>query len=555
MGRKASQRAKRESPSQQQQQEQQEQQEDKRRTSSKRKLGAVSFSSSASSNSSNSANSAKSAAPVASKNCWLLPASSSPSSPSSPSSTALGDRLGGPSPDSNTLLHISSSSSPLYFSPSSSSRSSPLLPPPPSPSSSLPSLLATLVLHKRNLWPSAVRHATLANSCLTQSTPQSSESLLIREPTTPSSSFHLARVITNPFDSLTTKKGVAPNFVNRAAAKLGNIDALLDFQLTSLAPSGGFKFVDLCGAPGGFSEYLLFRCHLSNRAVHGWGMSLAGENGQGKGCPWKLEGVAERLGEGEGEERYRCFYGRDGRGDVYERENVEGLERAVEEDSGAWGYAPGVPAGKVHLVVADGGFDKQRDAENQEALAARLVAAQAAAGIRLLNCGGTMVLKYFGSSEPATLRVLSLLSRHFRRVTVTKPVTSRPASAERYLVCDRFLEERSEEEEIGRTCEQMLRAGGREEEGMEVEEGTSEGEEGEEAAEEYREYFELVDCKVLELNNLTCGAIVSLLDRACGGGGPHDAVELETVKRNAEERFRLYGGRVDVKAYREAWKL
>jgi len=35
----------------------------------------------------------------------------------------------------------------------------------------------------------------------------------------------------------------------------------------------------LCGGPGGFSEYLLWRRRTSNQPVRGWGITLAGELG------------------------------------------------------------------------------------------------------------------------------------------------------------------------------------------------------------------------------------------------------------------------------------
>lgn len=50
-----------------------------------------------------------------------------------------------------------------------------------------------------------------------------------------------------------------------------------------------------------------------------------------------------------------------------------------------------------------------------------------------------MVLKYFGSFSNNTRRILEILASCFMRFSVIKPVTSRPASAERYLVCGNFL--------------------------------------------------------------------------------------------------------------------
>ena len=88
------------------------------------------------------------------------------------------------------------------------------------------------------------------------------------------------------------------------------------------------------------------------------------------------------------------------------------------------------------LVVADGGFDAQRDADDQEATAHGIVVCQTAAALALLRPGGTFVLKMFGTRTCGTRRMMrDLYARRFDKLTFVKPISSRPASAERYLVC------------------------------------------------------------------------------------------------------------------------
>lgn len=57
-------------------------------------------------------------------------------------------------------------------------------------------------------------------------------------------------------------------FLNRAAVKMANIDAICDFMFTSPKSQNGdnavekkqiLYFADVCAGPGGFSEYVLFR--------------------------------------------------------------------------------------------------------------------------------------------------------------------------------------------------------------------------------------------------------------------------------------------------------
>lgn len=304
----------------------------------------------------------------------------------------------------------------------------------------LADLSATLVQLKRNLYPAAVAHATALNRVLANA--RFAEDCA---PTTADRSFQLARIIANPFDVLSTRKGVNKVFVNRSAIKLANIDAILDLSLTSLGDSSaGFKFVDLCGAPGGFSEYLLWRCSSLRvpRNAFGWGMSLCGSNSEGTGCEWKLQHMMINVlnNSNENSVMFRCCKGADSTGDIYNEDNVKHLMRMVESDSSKW-HAQSLleKMNKVHLVVCDGGFDAQRDSEDQEASALRLVASQISTALGLIQVGGTVILKFFGSSLPQTKQIIHLASSHFLRTLIIKPVSSRPASAERYVVFENLL--------------------------------------------------------------------------------------------------------------------
>jgi hypothetical protein len=60
------------------------------------------------------------------------------------------------------------------------------------------------------------------------------------------------------------------------------------------------------------------------------------------------------------------------------------------------------------LVLADGGFDAQRDSEDQEGLALRLIACQAGAAISLLATGGALVLKCFNFQHSRTIKVTKI---------------------------------------------------------------------------------------------------------------------------------------------------
>lgn len=282
--------------------------------------------------------------------------------------------------------------------------------------SPISSLSHQLLQVKRRLWPAALRCAEAYDS-------------------SPQKEFAVARRQCNPMEPLGEgrHRGLNQMFMNRSAIKLANIDAILNFSLT-LVPGDHFLFVDLCGAPGGFSEYLMRRCQ-STRGVgscRGYGMSLVGTNEHGMGTPWKLDYVCEH--DGAFETHYRVSGGADGTGDIYQWKNVEALMKGIQYDCAS----AGMPQQKVHFVSADGGFDAQRDNECQEAIAQKLVLCQIAAGLSLLCHGGTLLVKMFGFQTHTIRTAMRSLYDAFDDLIVLKPISSRPASSERYVICTGF---------------------------------------------------------------------------------------------------------------------
>ena len=282
--------------------------------------------------------------------------------------------------------------------------------------------------------------------------------------------FRQGRVATNPFERL----GTGP-FVCRSALKLVEMDALCGLATATAAAeprpaaSSEFTFVDVCGGPGGFSEFLCTK-------GRGWGITL---KEAANDCDWKIDRVVTSAayfllngcflplfhqkqvhfegfwlkraaifcenGSGQQaevvESRFTVSYGSDGTGNVYRTENIRHFAAQV---------AASVPGG-VRLVVADGGFQEARDSHDQESIMHRLVLAQVAAMSTVLGEGGAFVLKLFEVLTPCTASIYYVAHKLFRSVTLLKPVTSRPASSERYMVCRGFICEGS-----GKVSEHLL---------------------------------------------------------------------------------------------------
>ena len=237
-----------------------------------------------------------------------------------------------------------------------------------------------------------------------------------------SGGFRRARKATNALECL----GAGP-FVCRSALKLVEMDALFALCVDGYQPpqpgtldgsqsppeqaaaAGGglLTFVDLCGGPGGFTEYLT-SSRLNSR---GWGITLKIDDG----CDWQIQST----------ENFTISYGADGTGNLFDAANMRHFASVVLQEA----------TEGVTLVVADGGFAEARDRHDQETIMQRLVLCQIAAMLMVLKKGGAFVLKLFEMQTPLTASLYFLLHTLFEQTTVAKPVTSRPASSERYIVC------------------------------------------------------------------------------------------------------------------------
>ncbi|KAK1935108.1 Myotubularin [Phytophthora citrophthora] len=151
------------------------------------------------------------------------------------------------------------------------------------------------------------------------------------------SQFLRARNAANAFETLGRHR-----FLNRSAMKLVVLDHIFEWTQRS----GDFSFTDICGGPGGFSEYLLWR--IGNvedvRCVRGYGITLKGAVDN---CDWRLSSDFRDV--------FTICYGQDGTGNLYSTANIRNFSDLVCSQH---------PNG-VDLAVADGGFLEARAQSNQ----------------------------------------------------------------------------------------------------------------------------------------------------------------------------------------------
>ncbi|KAI9034592.1 FtsJ-like methyltransferase-domain-containing protein [Hyaloraphidium curvatum] len=256
----------------------------------------------------------------------------------------------------------------------------------------------------------------------------------------PQATFNNARVKSNPWERFGRM-----GFISRSACKLALLDWEMDLIPTSEAivdmsrAGREWRWVDLCGGPGGFSEYILYR--LSQH------YSTAITSSSVKSPPFRVRGFGTTLRHPDSAPSHQfpdfdqqhfhplarrmlpafsVHYGADGTGDLTRLANVRGFAGHVMEKTESMG---------VDLVVADGGFEVARGEENAvEAASFRLILAEALAALMTLRRGGTLVLKTFDCYGAPMAGLVHVLARLFERVHMTKGGLSRPASPERYII-------------------------------------------------------------------------------------------------------------------------
>uniref|UniRef100_A0A8C5L309 Cap-specific mRNA (nucleoside-2'-O-)-methyltransferase 1 n=1 Tax=Jaculus jaculus TaxID=51337 RepID=A0A8C5L309_JACJA len=230
-----------------------------------------------------------------------------------------------------------------------------------------------------------------------------------------------ARTRANPYEMI---RGVL--FLNRAAMKMANMDFVFDHMFTNPRDSKGkplvkdrdpdlLYFADVCAGPGGFSEYVLWK---KKWHAKGFGMTLKGPN------DFKLEDFYSASSE-----LFEPYYGEggiDGDGDITRPENINAFRNFVLDNTDRKG---------VHFLMADGGFSVEGQENLQEILSKQLLLCQFLMALSVLRTGGHFLCKTFDLFTPFSVGLIYLLYCCFERVCLFKPVTSRPANSERYVVC------------------------------------------------------------------------------------------------------------------------
>lgn len=198
------------------------------------------------------------------------------------------------------------------------------------------------------------------------------------------------------------------------------IEIIKDFNLIDNSKIGkSFISSHLAEGPGGFMEACYNISHKSNYEFYShYGITLFSTNKDIPGWNKAQEFIYNN-------NDIKICYGKDKTGNLYKSENI-------------LNFIDNVGRSNSELVTADGGFDFSIDFNKQELLSYRLILCEIITALGIQKIGGSFVCKFFDLYTIATIKLLFLLNSFYDEVYITKPLTSRPANSEKYIVCKKF---------------------------------------------------------------------------------------------------------------------
>lgn len=204
--------------------------------------------------------------------------------------------------------------------------------------------------------------------------------------------------------------------LSRAFFKL--IEIIYEFKMHEspiLKTPHPIKTFHLAEGPGGFIEAVSYiRANSHDNYI---GMTLIDDSPTTPG--WKKASTFLRKNR-----NVIIDYGEDGTGNLLNPANLLRVHKLHHNS--------------VDFITGDGGFDFSVDYSKQELTASWLILAQICYAISIQKTGGIFILKMFDIFHNISVEFLYLLSIYYESVSIYKPLTSREANSERYIICQGY---------------------------------------------------------------------------------------------------------------------
>ena len=94
---------------------------------------------------------------------------------------------------------------------------------------------------------------------------------------------------------------------------------------------------------------------------------------------------------------------------------------------------------KADLVTCDGGFDFSKNFNEQEKMSYRIILSEIVLILGSNKIGGSCIIKVFDIFTIFTIKLIYILSTFYKETNFFKPLTSRQANSEKYIVCKGFI--------------------------------------------------------------------------------------------------------------------
>lgn len=232
--------------------------------------------------------------------------------------------------------------------------------------------------------------------------------------------WHIYRNITNEFE-LVQRQKLSFKPISRAYFKLWEILKLFEDKL-GLFDKNNINIATLAEAPGGFAQALQhYRKKFANNDNDKiYGISLKdGDNKTGHNIEWKLNTDNFHISFGDPENK-------DHDGNLI---NPDVLNYYIELFKNK----------KAKIATADGGFLIPYVNENfKESYHIPLFYSEMLAAVSVLEKGGSFIFKIYDISIKPMFDILYIINKLFKNVNIIKPLTSRPANSEKYIVATGF---------------------------------------------------------------------------------------------------------------------
>lgn len=228
---------------------------------------------------------------------------------------------------------------------------------------------------------------------------------------------------TNPYEYIHTNipyinKSVSSyRSLSRSYYKI--IEIYNDFNINKILNYKQIKVFSLCESPGGFIEAIV---NLRNNNTNDkyYTMSLINQNENDNIPSWNNNFMLLNKNK-----NIYIENGYDNTGNIINTLNFDNCVKKYFHS--------------MDLITGDGGFDFSLDFNKQEINMVNLLFSQISYAIFMQKKNGIFILKIFDFFLSSTIDLIFLLTNFYEKVYITKPLTSRCANSEKYIVCINFI--------------------------------------------------------------------------------------------------------------------